>query len=88
MAVRNCINIFVLYGLEVRLCWPVRISAKYVTVGNLNTRMNPSYIVLILTFRRGLSWIRFFIIQFKLTAAGMNSTCPEIKAPCLIVVEF
>ena len=42
MAVRNCINIFLLYGLEVRSCRPVRISANYVTAGNLNARMNPS----------------------------------------------
>ena len=34
MAVRNCINIFILYGLEVCLCWSVRISANYVTDGN------------------------------------------------------
>ena len=42
MAVRNCINNFVLYGLEVRLC---RISANYVvlaTAGTLNAGMNPS----------------------------------------------
>ena len=42
MAVRNCINNFVLYGLEVRLCGPVRMSANYVTAGNFNARMNPS----------------------------------------------
>ena len=42
MAVRNCINISVLYGLEIRLCRPVRISTNYVTAINLNARMNPS----------------------------------------------
>ena len=33
MTVRSCMHIFVLYGLEVRLCSPVRISANYVTPG-------------------------------------------------------
>ena len=42
MAVINCINILVLYVLDVRLCWSVRISANYVTAGNLNARVNPS----------------------------------------------
>ena len=66
MAVRNCINIFVLYGLAVlhghktyiRTIYVylrnfffingisvdlfVCLSAKYVTAGNLNARMNPS----------------------------------------------
>ena len=42
MAVKNGINIFVLYGLEVRLYCPVRISANYVTAGNFNAIMNPS----------------------------------------------
>ena len=30
MAVRNCISNLVLYGLEIRLCRSVRISAHYV----------------------------------------------------------
>ena len=34
MAARNCINILVLYWLEVRPSLPVRISAKYATAGN------------------------------------------------------
>ena len=42
MAVRNCINIFVLYGLEVRPCRPVRISANYVTLVNLHSTISPS----------------------------------------------
>ena len=41
MAVRNCINILVLYGLEVRLCSSVPISANYATARNLNARTNP-----------------------------------------------
>ena len=40
MAVRNCINIFFLYVLEVRLCLPVRTSANYVTAENSNARMD------------------------------------------------
>ena len=34
MAIRNCINILIPYGLEVRLCWLIRISTNYVTDGN------------------------------------------------------
>ena len=42
MAVRNCINILVLYVLEVRTAlFPVRISANYVTTENLNASINP-----------------------------------------------
>ena len=30
----------------------------------------------------------FFKIKFEHTAVGMNSTQPEIKTPCRMVVEF
>ena len=30
----------------------------------------------------------FILIQFELTAVGMNSKWPEIKTSCLMVVEF
>ena len=42
MAVENCIFFVVIYELNIRLCQPVRISANYVLVGNLNARINPS----------------------------------------------
>ena len=40
VAFKDCINIHVLYGLEVHLYSPVSISANYVTTGN--AKMNPS----------------------------------------------
>ena len=43
VAVRNCINIFVLCSLKIlRLCCPVSISANCVTAGNLYAGINPS----------------------------------------------
>ena len=41
MAVRNCINNFVLCLLKIRLCRPVSISANCVTAINVNARINP-----------------------------------------------
>ena len=41
MAVRNCINNFVLCLLKIHLCRPVSISANCVTAINVNARINP-----------------------------------------------
>ena len=81
-AVRNCINILVLYLLEVHLLTFSYISANYVTTGIINSS---SYFFLFLKefcFR-----FDFFFKQFELTAVGMDSTSPEIKTPCRMVVE-
>ena len=38
---KNCKNVCVLYGLEIRLCLSVGISANYVIDRKSNARMNP-----------------------------------------------
>ena len=63
MAVRDCMNILVLYGLKVRLYKPVGISANYVTAGNLNARINSSSYLFY--FLEGLYFILFYFLKFN-----------------------
>ena len=67
MAVRNCINIFILCELKICLCWPVSTSANCVIAGNLDARIKPSSYLF--SFFQGLC----FRFEFKKKKSNVQS---------------
>ena len=73
MAVKNCINIFLLYGLEVRTSLLTCSYIGELRNGRKSKCENEPFIVLTLILRRVLSSF-CFLIQLEFTAVGMNLT--------------